>query len=130
MIASGVRFASFGFIGAPFSGPYAFIGRSMGCAPLAVIHPGAKGRMQTHSISSATTELTSASSSTPSTLIELNGDDLRRDPLEGRKATLEMMLAKAGLSAISSSMASAGGRPTFSQLPSSSRRSTLICGHG
>jgi ATP-dependent DNA ligase len=27
--------------------------------------------------------------------IELNGDDLRRDPLEGRKATLEMMLAKA-----------------------------------
>src|SRR6266516_2943230 len=29
-------------------------------------------------------------------LIELNGDDLRRDPLEGRKATLEMMLTKAG----------------------------------
>jgi bifunctional non-homologous end joining protein LigD len=29
-------------------------------------------------------------------LIELNGDDLRRDPLEGRKATLEMMLANAG----------------------------------
>jgi bifunctional non-homologous end joining protein LigD len=29
-------------------------------------------------------------------LIELNGDDLRRDPLEGRKATLETMLAKAG----------------------------------
>jgi hypothetical protein len=29
-------------------------------------------------------------------LIELNGDDLRRDPLEGRKATLEMMLAKVG----------------------------------
>jgi len=29
-------------------------------------------------------------------LIELNGDDLRRDSLEGRKATLEMMLAKAG----------------------------------
>jgi bifunctional non-homologous end joining protein LigD len=29
-------------------------------------------------------------------LIELNGDDLRREPLEGRKATLEMMLAKAG----------------------------------
>jgi hypothetical protein len=29
-------------------------------------------------------------------LIELNGDDLGRDPLEGRKATLEMMLAKAG----------------------------------
>jgi len=30
-------------------------------------------------------------------LIELNGDDLRRDPLEGRKATLEMILTKAGL---------------------------------
>jgi bifunctional non-homologous end joining protein LigD len=28
-------------------------------------------------------------------LIELNGDDLRCDQLEGRKATLEMMLAKA-----------------------------------
>jgi Endosomal/lysosomal potassium channel TMEM175/ATP dependent DNA ligase domain len=30
-------------------------------------------------------------------LIELNGDDLRHDLLEGRKATLEMILAKAGL---------------------------------
>jgi bifunctional non-homologous end joining protein LigD len=30
-------------------------------------------------------------------LIELNGDDLRRDPLKGRKATLEMILAKAGI---------------------------------
>jgi bifunctional non-homologous end joining protein LigD len=29
-------------------------------------------------------------------LIELNGDDLRRDPLEGRKATLEIIMAKAG----------------------------------
>jgi bifunctional non-homologous end joining protein LigD len=29
-------------------------------------------------------------------LIELNGGDLRPDPLEGRKATLEMILAKAG----------------------------------
>jgi bifunctional non-homologous end joining protein LigD len=29
-------------------------------------------------------------------LIELNGDDLRRDPLEGRNATLEIILAKAG----------------------------------
>ena len=32
----------------------------------------------------------------PSTLIELNGDDLRRDPLEARKATLASVLAKAG----------------------------------
>jgi bifunctional non-homologous end joining protein LigD len=29
-------------------------------------------------------------------LIELNGDDLRRDPLERRKAPLEMILSKAG----------------------------------
>jgi bifunctional non-homologous end joining protein LigD len=29
-------------------------------------------------------------------LIELNGDDLRPDPLEGRKATLEIILANAG----------------------------------
>ena len=29
-------------------------------------------------------------------LIELNGDDLRRDPLEVRKATLQNVLAKAG----------------------------------
>jgi bifunctional non-homologous end joining protein LigD len=29
-------------------------------------------------------------------LIELNGGDLRRDPLERRKATLEIILAKAG----------------------------------
>src|SRR5260370_5919016 len=29
-------------------------------------------------------------------LIELNGDDLRRDPLQVRKATLRSMLAKAG----------------------------------
>ena len=30
-------------------------------------------------------------------LIELNADDLRRDPLEVRKATLRSMLAKVGL---------------------------------
>jgi len=30
-------------------------------------------------------------------LIEMNGDDMRRDPLEVRKATLRSMLAKAGL---------------------------------
>jgi ATP-dependent DNA ligase len=29
-------------------------------------------------------------------IIELNGDDLRRDPLEGRKARLEIILSKAG----------------------------------
>jgi bifunctional non-homologous end joining protein LigD len=39
--------------------------------------------------------MTPASSSTPY-LIELNGDDLRRDPLEVRKATLASVLAKAG----------------------------------
>jgi bifunctional non-homologous end joining protein LigD len=30
-------------------------------------------------------------------LVELNGDDMRRDPLEVRKATLRSMLAKAGV---------------------------------
>jgi ATP-dependent DNA ligase len=30
-------------------------------------------------------------------LIELNGDDMRRDPLEVRKATLRSMLAESGL---------------------------------
>ena len=30
-------------------------------------------------------------------LIELDGDDLRRDPLQGRKATLAMVLVKAGV---------------------------------
>jgi bifunctional non-homologous end joining protein LigD len=39
--------------------------------------------------------MTEASSFTHD-LIELNGDNLRPDPLEGRKATLEMILAKAG----------------------------------
>ena len=48
------------------------------------------------SISSGTSALTRASSSTPFDLIELNGDDLRRDPLEVRKATLASILAKAG----------------------------------
>ena len=37
-----------------------------------------------------------ARSCTPFDLIELNGDDLRRDPLEVRKATLASILAKAG----------------------------------
>ena len=30
-------------------------------------------------------------------MIELNSDDVRRDPLKSRKATLEMILAKAGV---------------------------------
>jgi hypothetical protein len=42
------------------------------------------------SISFVTTALTIA------VLIELNGDDLRRDPLQVRKATLASILAKAG----------------------------------
>jgi len=40
--------------------------------------------------------MTKASSLYAFDLIELNGDDLRRDPLENRKATLVMILAKAG----------------------------------
>jgi ATP-dependent DNA ligase len=46
------------------------------------------------SISSGITALTAACSSTPY-LIELNGDDLRRDPLQVRKATLASILAMA-----------------------------------
>ena len=48
------------------------------------------------STSFVTTAPTTGYSCTPFDLIQLNSDDLRRDPLEGRKATLEMMLAKAG----------------------------------
>ena len=44
-------------------------------------------------------------------LIELNGDDLRRDPLEVRKATLASMLAKAGLG-LRHLIAPAGRQPT------------------
>jgi ATP-dependent DNA ligase len=44
-----------------------------------------------------TAAMMKAFSSTPSDLIELNGDDLRSNPLEGRKATLEIILANAGL---------------------------------
>ena len=47
------------------------------------------------SISSVTSALTRAYYAFD--LIELNGDDMRRDPLEVRKATLRSMLAKAGL---------------------------------
>jgi bifunctional non-homologous end joining protein LigD len=44
-------------------------------------------------------------------LIELNGDDLRRDPLERRKTTLEMILTKAGLA--SGPMSISKARPYF-----------------
>src|SRR5262245_17385382 len=47
------------------------------------------------SIVSATATMTKAFSFYAFDLIELNGDDLRRDPLEGRKATLVVILAKA-----------------------------------
>ena len=46
-------------------------------------------------------------------LIELNGDDLRRDPLEMRKATLRSMLAKAGLACASTSIWRATARPSL-----------------
>jgi len=42
----------------------------------------------------ATASMTGTCSYTPST-IELNGDDLRRDPLQVRKATLASIVAKA-----------------------------------
>jgi ATP-dependent DNA ligase len=48
-----------------------------------------------HSIVSDTAVMMPACSSTPSIdLIELNGDDLRRDPLVVREATLASVLAK------------------------------------
>src|SRR5262249_16055915 len=46
---------------------------------------------------SATDAMTVTPSSTSFDLIELNGDDMRRDPLEVRKATLRSMLAKVSL---------------------------------
>jgi hypothetical protein len=56
-------------------------------------------------------------------LIELNGDDLRPDPLEGRKATLEMILAKAGAASGSTSTWKATARPCFGTLASLASRS-------
>ena len=49
-----------------------------------------------HSISSVTTAPTTAIFLHAFDLVELNGDDLRRDPLEVRKATLTSIVAKAG----------------------------------
>jgi ATP-dependent DNA ligase len=45
-------------------------------------------------------------------LIELNGDDMRRDPLEVRKATLRSMLAKAGLGLRFNEHIEGDGRPS------------------
>jgi ATP-dependent DNA ligase len=52
-------------------------------------------------------------------LIELNGDDLRRGPLQVRKATLASVLAKAGLAFGSTSIWKATARPS-SPMPASS----------
>jgi len=49
-----------------------------------------------HSISSVTTAPTTAIFLHAFDLVELHGDDLRRDPLEVRKATLTSIVAKAG----------------------------------
>jgi len=49
-------------------------------------------------------------------LIELNDDDLRRDPLEVRKATLRGMLPKLALACASTSIWKATARP-FSPMP-------------
>ena len=51
-------------------------------------------------------------------LIELNGDDMRRDPLEVRKATLRSMLAKAGLGLRFNEISRATARPS-SHMPAS-----------
>src|SRR5215472_15367919 len=45
-------------------------------------------------------------------LIELNGDDMRRDPLEVRKATLRSLLAKAGLGLRFNEQSRATARPS------------------
>src|SRR5262245_64671950 len=45
-------------------------------------------------------------------LIELNGDDLRRDPLEVRKATLASIVAKASPASGSMSIPRATARPS------------------
>jgi bifunctional non-homologous end joining protein LigD len=46
-------------------------------------------------------------------LIELNGNDMRRDSLEGRKATLEMILASPGLAFGSMSTVEGDGEIVF-----------------
>ena len=46
-------------------------------------------------------------------LIELNGDDLRRDPLEGRKATLASILAKASAGIRFNEHIEGGGETVF-----------------
>jgi bifunctional non-homologous end joining protein LigD len=55
-------------------------------------------------------------------LLEFNGDDLRRDPLEVRKATLRSMLAKAGLACGSMSTWKATARPSSPMLARSGLR--------
>jgi ATP-dependent DNA ligase len=57
-------------------------------------------------------------------LIELNGDDLRRDPLEVRKATLASVLAKAGPASASMSISRVTARLS-SPMPASSASKAL-----
>jgi ATP dependent DNA ligase domain len=59
------------------------------------------------SISSVTTALTPEYSSTPFDLIELNGDDLRRDPLEVRRPRFEVCWPKLALACASTSISRA-----------------------
>src|SRR5215813_2846800 len=61
-------------------------------------------------------------------LIELNGDDLRRDPLEGRKATLEMMLAKGGPGIRFNDHMEGEARPCFATPASSASKESSLSG--
>jgi ATP-dependent DNA ligase len=59
-------------------------------------------------------------------LIELNGDDLRRDPLEGRKATLQMIWPSPALASGSTRYMEGDGPTVFrTRLQARARRHRL-----
>jgi bifunctional non-homologous end joining protein LigD len=61
-------------------------------------------------------------------LIELNGDDLRPDPLEGRKATLEIILAKAGPGIRFNEHMEGNGETVFRRASWSRKKTSKTCG--
>jgi hypothetical protein len=58
-------------------------------------------------------------------LIELHGDDLRHDPLAGGKATLEMILAKAGPGIRFNEHIEGDGATVFRRVQAKRRRNCL-----
>jgi hypothetical protein len=66
--------------------------------------------------------MAAALSSMCSTIIELNGDDLRREPLERRKAALAKLLARAGYGVQLNEHLEAGAGGVRSCLPHGARR--------